>query len=278
LGTIISTGFSVGTASGINGTFWPMNPWQIGARCRDLMNAGYTQYRARKVLLRYRPNMTGVLAGGTGSVSGNNAPQGDLSNSVKVLAAVGFNRDPTLGALSYQEVVEAGGRIVRMDRPWTFPIKARFPWLFVAYGDTSIGVSTAETRQEYFGQLNLVWSQTPIGMPSGTFSVAIGDIEADWEIDMRFPIDSSANYSAVERRRRALDAIALEQRTRVMGKAPKPVPDDEKKDDSPVLVSEPVESKKMSLRIQIPPPKSPVMGKKKRLPDASLFSSRSADI
>jgi hypothetical protein len=111
---------------------------------------------------------------------------------------------------------------------------------------TSLGITDAEIRQCFFGQLIGVWEYCPYQNTSSDTTLVVGEIEADWEVDFfRFPIDTTtddvARVPRVELYSRHLDVL-LPRRGREAKLGPNGLshtgpPDDEKFKDSPILVS-----------------------------------------
>jgi len=204
-------------------------------------------YRFKRVVIKFIPSQIAVTQTayqasgstiGTVYTSNNNSKllvgnptNGKLSQNTWELA-FGFTRDPTVGPLNFTEVIQSGGRVVNALRGFSFPINFRCPWLYTGFSADFAGLTPAEVRQMFFGQLNAVWKSVPVanaqnvGSAGSDSDFLFGEFWCQWDIEFKFPIDTSSDdpippspllfhkqlLSSIHTRRRPTDRDILDEK------------------------------------------------------------------
>ncbi len=185
--------------SATNGSFTDINPNYFGARCAQLAQL-YNEWRLRKLVVRFRPyaplgvsyatNVTAVLQQYTGYA--------------------GFVLDPTVGALTQDELLETGGAEFNFGRPYSWTLRGG-RWL---YTQPTVGDTLSDARFFSMGHFNA------IGQLNGPNpSVQWGVFEFLWECEFRFPIDANQE-AAASRVQVDLDHV---RKTIEMNRVPHPI-------------------------------------------------------
>jgi len=207
LGNFVGSSRDPQLVTGNNGSYWPLNPWQLGARTRDLANCGYSMYRVKKCIIHYIP---AVHANPVVNNPANNAfltspfsvpnPASGLSVSVNTELAFGFQRDPSTGPMTFTEIIQSGGKIFDSRRKFSYRIQARFPWLYTGLLNSPVDDIVPDIRQTYFGQINSYWRNfcpyVNDVLTTGDVRVAIGDYWVEWVCQFKFPIDTTSDDPA----------------------------------------------------------------------------------
>jgi len=200
--TNLSTTGNIGVATGIDGLYVPICPGVLRVRCAAIFQC-YAQYKIQSVRLKHIPKMTGIVAttslgvDATGVVnyagtSGNHDVNTDWT------AAVGWVRDPAFSdTFSVDEVIQSGGKIVNMSKPWSITIKPKCGWFFQTIPSDSFALTSESgtLRTQFCGQLNMIWNDvanlpiTRSATNTGALYVSTGKILAMWKIKGRYPID-----------------------------------------------------------------------------------------
>jgi len=167
------------------GRYTTMDARGLGARLAQIAGL-YNQWRIKRLTFKYRPfNYQGeYISNDLTTVPGSYPLGTDLSHLSSRIAA-GFVLDPTVGPLSFSEVIECGGREFNPARPASWTLK-KSRWLFV---DPRTGDTTSDLRFISPGQFNCVsYANGP------TSSQRIyGACTLEWDIQFRFPVDADAN-------------------------------------------------------------------------------------
>jgi len=183
---LISTGF----VSAVDDHYVPIHPSTIGPRCL-LIAFLYNQWRLNRLTVKYRPfnyqgNYTQIAANGTPGAFPTLAALSTFSSDM----AAGFTWDPSIGALSFPEVVEAGGSLFNPSRPMTWTTTSS-RWMYV---NPRAGDVASDVRWVSPCSFNAV-SRANSGSSA---ALMFGEFEFLWDISFRYPADSEHETLAMK--------------------------------------------------------------------------------
>jgi len=229
---LISTGF----VSAVDDHYVPIHPSTIGPRCL-LIAFLYNQWRLNRLTVKYRPfnyqgNYTQIAANGTPGAFPTLAALSTFSSDM----AAGFTWDPSIGALSFPEVVEAGGSLFNPSRPMTWTTTSS-RWMYV---NPRAGDVASDVRWVSPCSFNAV-SRANSGSSA---ALMFGEFEFLWDISFRYPADSEHETLAMKAKAiKPLQAI-LQSITNFHNKQSQKQEESEEKHESPIFVSFPPPNEK----------------------------------
>jgi hypothetical protein len=197
-----------------NASYVPIHPVTIGDRCAQLADV-YQQWRLNRLTIRYKPfNYQGnVTTGSTNSGQGAYPTFASLSTLTSDVAG-GFAYDSTTGALSFPEIIECGGTLFNLARPFVWTTSAN-RWMYT----TVVGSDASNIRWVSPCQFNCASRANGAATP-----LMYGELIWEWDISFRYPLDTVAD--SVEMKASAvspIDYIQIMKDKRVMKQSPTPV-------------------------------------------------------
>lgn len=167
----------VGVLSPVSGNqYVPILPSSIGTRCDQIARL-YNEWRIKKLTYIYRPRYTLT------TLSTDQVPP--LTTGNQAAAAFGICLDPTMGVLTQQEVIEAGGRWSSLGRSTALTL-TNTKWFY-----TQPRATDTLSDSRFTGPGNLYVVAETNGDMSTTSN--FGYLETHWDIEFRFPVDSDVD-------------------------------------------------------------------------------------
>jgi len=215
-------------ATPANPSFVPIHPVTIGNRCASMALA-FQQWRLNRLLVKYTPANYQGAATIAGVPTGNAYPAVSSVGTWNTDLVGGFTWDSSTGAMSFPEVVEAGGKVFNPARPMSWTTQ-NSKWYYI---DARVDDTSSEIRFISPCQFNAV------SRANGPVTdVIYGELMFEWDISFRYPQEADPPQVSLEAVPLALfrTTIAKFRETRTL------LHDDEKEErkvrtsESPIIV------------------------------------------
>jgi hypothetical protein len=160
----------------------------MGSRLAQLAGL-YNQWRVNKLTMKYVPfNYIGQFTENTNATVYGSYPFAADVAKVTSRMAIGFTLDPTVGASTFTEVIQMGGKEFNPARPCFWNMAGNHRWLYI---DPRVSDTVSDARFVSPGQINAVSYAN--GPASAGACRSFGSIEMHWDISFRYPLDADSD-------------------------------------------------------------------------------------